>query len=1130
MKNIVLVKKFVSAVLTVFIISGTAAASNIKVSVNSGTKQVDAVVDIGRTEKAVPAAAAVTDSLGSVDYISEGYTDENGKWHFGYIPEKTGRFGVKAYADGECIDSSFLVPDIITAEAENIKRQTFTPAVFTDKVLSGGAMIGCGVKQDTSKKYYLEYELEAANEGMYELHLRTTPLGERWSTDYSFRINGGEYIKPSEYALKSRDFTEYRNNPGLLKEYSLGRVYLNRGVNKLGILLDADDATEEGNYIFYADCFWFEQQDYEFDRIRTNDAAGAYEQGNDVVISIDFKACASRSEEYGYTVTDFWNNVTETKTASISAGESSISVNLGKYGCGWYRFKLYKNGAEVSEATFSVVPPYGTRYSGETPFAADFDSAQLVNTNEKRRKMAKAAKLAGIQWVRERTSQRGLQADENSEPYYKYVNRLADVMHENGLKVISVLYNLADGTDLTEVYNRQRELAANTDIDMWEIENETDSKPAEGTADGYAAFYKAAALGNADAQTGTGISMSSQCMDAAAPYNTLLMKNDLLAFSDIYNFHTHTVLRNGELPVINSSATEKHYKTAFENGSRPFWITEAGLYIQTDANAEINDEQRAEQARYNVVSTVQSLASGTEKHFWFILPQFIENGREMGTFDKDMNPNPSYQSQAVMTNVLGRAEIKGRLETDGAEGYLFDSENGDVAVIWAQSDMTVNLSASSAVRITDIMGRETTAEPSGGSVAVNIGKYPVYISYNGAAEGYAPLCYEKGSTASRGYSAAERIVIRQDFGEDGAVQVRGAYSIEKGKTQSVSLELYNFNNEEKSIRLSGSLYGYEVIPENADIVIPAMQCVKTSAELRPVGNAPEDVRLSLIFSCTADGEVSSPAAAYVVVSDTSKQPDITMSGYDSAGNWLNYPESGCSTVLTDTENGVHFEVNTTAANRTYYAMLATNRSESTGTDGISFTATADTGCEKTGMYNVFCWMNDGRVYYLGGNSGIMLSEKTVRVNCGWDEFVLVSSPLGDADTRKIDPEKIRHISFGGQFYRDKVGYTLKYMGYFVRQEENGVSVLSAWAGNSIAKAQLIGSSGNADKCMLIAAVYDGNGSLMRLYKRETENGQAFMPYDVSIKGDMRGECVRLFVWNGFSGLVPLAGVSSLKRE
>ncbi len=1123
-------KKYILILLAALFVPSCTMAADIDVSINAETKEIEAVIDIGRNEKSVSAAAKVINSAGNIDYLADGYTDENGKWSFEYNTGSAGYFDITAYTGGEKVTDTFFIGDTITVEAENVKRQTFSPSKVTADTLNGGAMIRYNGNSGINT-YFLEYEFDAATAGIYELVSRTTAFGVRWTTDYTFSINGTVYT-PAEYVVKIRDYTEYTGSTGLLKEYSLGRVYLTEGTNKLRITLDKNDPTESGIYSFHADCFKFELMGFEFDKITTNDAAGVYEQAEDVMLSIDFKAPAYREEEYTYIITDFENNTVCEETVSVKEGEMSIPVNLGQYDCGWYRFVLSKDGEEMSYVTFAVVPPYAERYAGETPFAADFASAQLVKTKENRRKLAKAAKLAGIQWVRERTSWNGMQTDENTEPYYNEINKITDIMHENGMKVSSILTNIPEWTDMTDletIYNMQKKLSENTGIDMWEIDNENDGRTESGPADVYAAYYKAAALGNADAQTPSMMSMSAQCMDVDASYNRLFMKNDLISWSDIYNFHTHTTLGSNTLPVINSSMIGEHFEVSEVNGDRPFWITEAGLYIQTDENSEINDEQRAAQARYNIVSTVQSLAAGTEKHFWFIWPQFIENGKEMGTFDKYLNPNPSYQSQAVMSYVLGKAEIKGKLDISGAEGYVFDNGTSDVAVMWSENDTTAVFATDSSVTVTDIMGRETEVLSQNGSVTVNVGKYPVYVTFGQNISGYTPIIYDREHTAKTEYSAAERIVIQQIFEGQELSESRMGYILEEGKSQQMTVRLYNFNNSDKSVKLSGSLYGYDVIPKTDEITIPAMGNADVAVTLTPSGDTLTDTQLNLIFSVTADGEVSSPSAAYVVVQGEIKAPEIPASGYDSVASWkTSNIGSGGNAVLTKTSDGIHFNVSTADGNRWFYPQLAVNSAQISSADGISFAVKADTASSGKGSYNVYCYLSDGRSYSLGGSSGIALTDRWIQINRTWDEFVIRSTPLGESDTRPIDLSLVRYISVGGNFDADNVGYTLKHLGYFNKTEGEGITILSGWAGSDIAKAQIINNAGNIGEYVIIAAVYDGEGRLISLHTGDVEEKPAQITYDVNVKGDMRGSSVKLFAWNGFSGLVPLTECEEIR--
>ncbi len=837
-------KKYIIILLTALMMPQMTMAASIEISANSETKNIEAAVDIGRAEKSVSAAAKVTDSDGNTNYLAQGYTDENGKWSFDYTTDKSGYFDVTAYADGEFLNGKFFVGDTILAEAENFANKTFTSDLISHDSLGGGQMLAVKETADSGKTYEAEYEFETNSEGRYELRAITSAVNNFGTTDYRISVNGGVYLSSSDIAVKIKDFTDYTANAELLKEYSFGMFHLHKGKNTFKIKLDNNDPAS-GYYVFYADCFKFERKGCEVKDITTNDAAGAYEQGNDITLNINFGDYAVGEEEYEYTVTDFRNTEISNGTAILRKGEYVIPINLGKYDCGWYRFKLYKNNSEAAETTFAVVPPSAERYSGETPFAAEFDSENLAQTNNDRRKMAKAAKLAGVQWVREHTSLNGFSAEENSEQYYKEINKNADIMHENGLKVISVVSDITN--DTSEAYTTQKNLSENTSVDMWELKNDTENT----SADMYAAFFKAAALGNAASNTDTKIAMPSQSEKTSEIYNALLMKNDVSAFSDIYNVHTKTTLSGDEQPSMNEQLLKKYIKSAKSNGNIPFWVTESRLDLQSNGNGEISDTQYAEIARYDVISAVQSLAAGTEKHFW-----------TNAVLDKNLNLNPSYQSQAVMAAKLGKAKIKGKLNSSKATGYIFDSGNGDVAVIWAENDTVVNVSASGSVTVTDMMGKSQTVEASGGSAVVNAGKYPVYVTYNGTANNYTEISYNRNYNSEKTYSAAEKIVIKQSF--DGANA--GVYTLKSGKTATVNLELYNFNDTEKTVTLSGLLCGYTVTPSQENITIPAMQSVTTTATLTPTDKAADMENAALIFSCTTDGKTSSPSAVYVTVS------------------------------------------------------------------------------------------------------------------------------------------------------------------------------------------------------------------------------------------------------------------------
>ena len=1003
-------------------------------------------------------------------------------------------------------------------EAESYTSRTFTPDKRTaEDQLSNDQMIVYNGGYD-SAVCYIEYTFNADKAGWYELISRNSIFGEPWTTDFAVNVNGGERIYPGKFAKPLRSHTEYMADSNLIKEYSVGNFYLNAGQNKMRVYLDKDDPANSGKYTIFIDCFKFTETEFAFDRIITNNSCGAYEKGNNVVIDIKHTANAPEQKKYTYKVTDFYGNSYEGET-TLQAGESSALVDLGTVDCGWYRFELYESGDLKSFVNFSVLPPYSERFTGETPFAVDFASSLLRNRDEFERQV-RAAKLAGVGWMRERYSWKGLQYKEENSIYYGDINKSVKTLHDNGIKVNTILYDLPDWTsedELFDIYTFQKNASENTDVDLWEILNETDGSR-KTPADSYSAFYKAAALGNAAAKTPAKTSMASQCVEPDSFYNRLFMKNDLEYFSDIYNYHIHEALKENSSTRINVHSISEHIDTSKENGYRPFWITEAGTYIKTDNSGNTTDNQRKIQAQYCVTSTVESLAAGTDKHFWFVWPQYIENEQELGSFDKNMNPYPVYQAYGVMTHILGKGEYKGKLDIDGIYGYVFNAGNKEIAVVWADNNKKITLSAGDDIEITDIMGRTQNFAYSDGKVSVDVGTYPVYIPLDKANIEYIEEVRVKEVKDVPEFTSADKIVIKQCFEGQTGSDARMGYIVKNNETANMTVKIYNFNDQDKNVRLVGSLYGYKVAPEKETIIVPAMDYVTVKVSLVPDGETLPGEQLNLAFNCETDGMFSTPSVSYVIIEGANVSPAMIISGSDKASNWSK--SSGGTMTITNTSEGVNFRSTFTDGSRWSYPIIKTYGIIAKNYDGISFMAKSDSDSVGAGYYNINCYLQDGTIYNLGNITGYTLKDDWIYVKATWDDFELYQNPNGHPLDTKLDPSKITYLKFGGNFYQDSVGYTLKNFGY-IKAAGKGIEVLSAVIAGESVKVQAVNNQHDFGEYTLIVAEYDDNGRIVQVSEKTIENVAPIKTYDINIKMQNTSGKMKLFAWDDVNGLTPV---------
>src|SRR5581483_11110499 len=93
----------------------------------------------------------------------------------------------------------------------------------------------------------------------------------------------------------------------------------------------------------------------------------------------------------------------------------------------------------------------------------------------------------------------------------------------------------------------------------------------------------------------------------------------------------------------------------------------------------LTPEDKRRQAEFIPKSYVESLAHGTDKHFFFVFPHYIENGVEFGTLTADLKPYPGYAALATLTDALGAAIYLGeiRFRQPGLHLHVFNNGEGE---------------------------------------------------------------------------------------------------------------------------------------------------------------------------------------------------------------------------------------------------------------------------------------------------------------------------------------------------------------------------------------------------------------------------------------------------------------------
>lgn len=943
--------------------------------------------------------------------------------------------------------------EAITVEGENYSSIGFNARIDRGKSdMSGGEVLVVDGAPQSGRSYEVAYEVDVPEEGNYNLEVISSPVAMSWTNSYAVSINSEETVNMTDGDMQSELNTP--SYPGMFRKYKIGPFYFKRGINTVTFIIDLNTTREmDGHVVFYLDCFKLDSSGAGISMLKANGPCGVFEKGTSVVYDVSFGGGTKKDASYRFVVTDFWGSKVAENT--IQCGKEQLKhfrLNLGKFDTGWYQLQIY-NGATgelEKETSFSVVPVVAERYQGETPFAADFASLSTLPNETRLKEMQKTLKYAGINWVRERYTWADIQP--NAKTYnYTDMDRRVEIFSDDGIKITMPYAGTPSWTNvnnLFDVYNFQKNAAAHFDgkIQAWETWNEQDSTFLEVGADVYAAYCKAAALGVKDSGADAKVSFGGLCIRLDDDfYADLMLKNDVSSFSDFYNLHAHSAYSGNRVEKLDVPYVQKNreWKAQYAK-NQPFWMTEAGIAMNLGGNAAPTMDQLMSQARYAVVSTAQSLASGVSKHFYFVWPAYVETGHEWGIFNKNDESRPAYASEAVMTYVLGKGEYKGSLKDETIEGYVFDNGKNDVLVAWTDMAATMTLKSDHDVRVTDLMGQEKIVKSENGEVKVDVSYYPSYISFDGEmpVSEYYPAHYSFDEDKQLTFTDAQRIILQQNFeNHNQKVNKKVGYELERGKTEKMSVTVYNFNNKPMTGSIRGELDGFDVQIADEEIRVEAMSSKMVSVTLVPTGKEANigDMK-NLKFVGTFDQQDTSPSVSVVRVNDAPVIETFNLfEGQNDANNWdiTNIAAVGSVKATNQEDGSVAFDFSFTGSGWWFYPqMKIKDASILKDTDGIVFWSKAEKGSALAGNHNVFAYLTDGRQYSLGDMTSIYFTEGWTQIKIPWSSLKLYLSPLGpvDSDIRSFDPTLIDMMSIGANFSQPQSKYYIKDFGYYVEKD------------------------------------------------------------------------------------------------
>lgn len=643
-----------------------------------------------------------------------------------------------------------------------------------------------------------------------------------------------------------------------------------------------------------------------------------YEADETVSYTASWTNSASAEKSFAVTVLDYFGNIVYSQNTTIASNVQSQVIKPTGLTLGHYRITVSVGTSSVTSA-FSVVPQLETRRdSSETFFA--FNSMMThangasINNGDNISEFMYTINLAGVHHVREMSLGKELMKNPVSNPTInnnhcngkKNYDTMMKAYADAGIKVELMFQELYSSTDtlpnewtdednnyishkLDLVYQFTNKLVKEyPNIEILEIYNEPDyvssANPSSDGADRYAAFAKAAALGAYDADPNVKISLCG--FVGSKSYIRRVFRNDIADYADVLSYHVYKTWEPSYKDSLKDyPGNAKLWVSESQNfglGDKQIHVNESGLRVPTDKNddpTEMTYEQQKAQARFNITSAIKGVSIGEDRHYMFKHGYFPEGVNNFGSMTKDNQPYMVYSAVSALTNSIGNGKYLGSMNSmpSRAEGYVFKDGSDTVLCLWSKNDNTnLSLNINSEATLIDMMGNESTISTSNGKLNVKIGQDIVYIRLSGDIDStlYTPSGFAEKPERTINIGEEQRIVLNQRFENSAEENVKktGYYKLSSTKANSVILDVYNFNSEDKTVRLKTNVGGEWVVSSNDDlnsVTVPAMG--KTTLNLTVSKDAAKDATFlqTLEISGYMDGKSISKSSVYITGDDES---------------------------------------------------------------------------------------------------------------------------------------------------------------------------------------------------------------------------------------------------------------------
>lgn len=427
--------------------------------------------------------------------------------------------------------------------------------------------------------------------------------------------------------------------------------------------------------------------------------------------------------------------------AKVAEGNVSLTDGAGQTQVPALPYGYYEFSCQCGEAkgkmSFGVV----TDHSGQAPPAGRVNvdaAAAWLTKPEQFQNVAKMLRMMGIGWVRERFSWGATEPEKGKVDWRQY-DAIADAHSGQGVRVYQIFHDSPGWTrpnaktpnpdDLRDVYRFAQRIGTHYKgkVSAWEIWNEPDIAFWPDLSDSYAGVLKAAYLGLKSSDPAAPVLMGSFCR-GLSEFDSGVLDSGAADYFDVFNWHCYSP------PADYAPTLAKYLELLKAHGcdKRPVWLTECGIALRaTEPDGELNAADERKQAEFLPRSVASSLAAGTDRHFFFVFPYYLENGVQFGALHRDLSPRPVCLALATAVEWLGQAQYLGRLTLpQAADAMALAFRTGDqrMLVAWSDKPKEVTLPVGvTQVTVADAVGKRTIVQAPGGKLTLTLKPAPQYV-------------------------------------------------------------------------------------------------------------------------------------------------------------------------------------------------------------------------------------------------------------------------------------------------------------------------------------------------------------------------------------------------------------------